>query len=202
MKRLSLYFIEGLLVLLPILGTFSILAFIYTKIAGLGNAILFPLIERPLPGIDFVFVIFTVILIGVVANWWISKKVLKLLEQLIFKMPGVKNIYNTIKDTVKSLAGNEKKFDTVVLVYLSEDIARLGFLTAKDSPFKTLAGREMVGVYFPQTFQVAGDLFWVPRECMEILDMPTDQALKLIISGGVTGLNTRTAGNDSTTSGC
>ena len=152
MKKLSIYFIQGLFVLLPILGTFYLLAFVYTKIAGLGNAILYPFIEKPVPVIDFIFVIFIVIFIGTVANWWISKKILELVEQIIFTVPGVKTIYNTIKDTVKSLAGNEKKFDTVVLVHLSEKVARLGFLTAKDSPFRTRDGKELVGVYFPQTF--------------------------------------------------
>lgn len=187
MKKLSIYFVKGLLVLLPLLGTFYILAFIYSKIAGIGNAILFPLVGRELPGIDFVFVVAAVCLVGLIANWWISKKILALIEDFIYKMPGVKNIYTTIKDALKSLVGDKKKFDTVVLVSLNDRAYRLGFLTVKEALFKDESGRELVGVYFPQTLQVAGDLYWVPKESVTVVDIPVDQALKLIISGGASG---------------
>jgi len=189
MRTISMYFVKGLLVLLPLLGTFYILAFIYSKIAGLGDAILTPLVGSTLPGIDFVFVVVTVCLIGLIANWWISRKVLALIEDFICRMPGVKNIYTTLKDALKSLAGDNKKFDTVVLVNLHDGACRLGFLTVKEPPFRDKEGRELVGVYFPQTMQVAGDLYWVPRETVTVVDMPVDQALRLIISGGATGAN-------------
>ena len=188
MKKLSLYFLQGLIILLPLAGTFYILAFIYGLIAGLGNTFLLLLFGRTLPGIDFIFVVIVIILIGMIANWWVSKKLLSLIEKLISRLPGVRNIYNTIRDTMRSLAGDKKKFDTVVLVHLSDKIARLGFLTVKESPFTNKDGVEMVGVYFPQTLQIAGDMFWVPRESVKVIDMSVDQALRLIISGGATGL--------------
>lgn len=191
MKRLSLYFVQGLLILLPITGTFYILAFIYSKIAGLGSAILSSVLGNELmPGVDFIFVIALVCLVGLVGNWWISKKMLDLIEDFICRMPGVKNIYNTIKEALKSLAGEKKKFDTVVLVKLNETSSRLGFLTVKESPFTIGNGKDLVGVYFPQTLQVAGDLYWVPKECVTVVNMPVDQALRIIISGGATGAET------------
>ncbi|MEG6523280.1 DUF502 domain-containing protein [Desulfotomaculum sp. 1211_IL3151] len=187
MRKISIYFVKGLLVLLPLLGTFYILAFTYDKISGVGSAILYPLVGRDLPGIDFIFVILMVTLLGMVANWWISKKILALIEGFICSMPGVKNIYNTLKDALKSLVGDKKKFDTVALVKLGENTHRLGFLTIKESPLKDKDGGELVGVYFPQTLQVAGDMYWVPKESVLIVDIPVDQALRLIISGGATG---------------
>lgn len=188
MKTISIYFVKGLLVLLPLMGTFYVLAFVYSKIAGMGNAILFPMLGKELPGIDFLFVVVAVCLIGAVANWWIGRKILALVESFICRMPGIKNIYTTIKDALKSLAGEEKKFDTVVLVSLNNATYRLGFLTVKDSPFQNQAGQELVGVYFPQTMQVAGDMYWVPREAITVVNIPVDQALRLIISGGATGV--------------
>lgn len=195
MRKISIYFVKGLLVLLPLLGTFYILAFIYDKISGVGSAILYPLVGRDLPGIDFIFVILMVTLLGMVANWWISKKILALIEGFICSMPGVKNIYNTLKDALKSLVGDKRKFDTVALVRLNETCHRLGFLTVKESPLKDAAGRELLGVYFPQTLQVAGDMYWVPKETVTIVDIPVDQALRLIISGGATGSKLETKGN-------
>lgn len=189
MRTISLYFVKGLLVLLPLMGTFYVLAFVYSKIAGVGSAILFPMLGRELPGIDFLFVVVAVCIIGAVANWWIGRKILAFVEEFIMRMPGIKNIYTTIKDALKSLAGEQKKFDTVVMVSLSEKIYRLGFLTVKEGPFKEFKNQDLVGVYFPQTLQVAGDMYWVPRECVTVVDLPVDKALRLIISGGATGLD-------------
>lgn len=188
MKKLSLYFLQGLIILLPLAGTFYILAIIYGMIAGLGNSLLLLLFGRTLPGVDFIFVLAVIVLIGMIANWWVSKKLLSLLEKFISRLPGIRNIYNTIRDTMKSLAGDKKKFDTVALVHLSDNVARLGFLTVKESPFANKDGIALVGVYFPQTLQIAGDMFWVPGESVKIIDMSVDQALRLIISGGATGL--------------
>jgi uncharacterized membrane protein len=42
-------------------------------------------------------------------------------------------------------------------------------------------------VYFPQSYQLAGDLYWYEREQIEILDLPVDEALRLILSGGIAG---------------
>ena len=192
MRTISIYFAKGLLVLLPLMGTFYVLAFVYSKIAGLGNSILFPLLGRELPGIDFLFVVGAVCIIGAVANWWIGRKILALVENFIFRMPGIKNIYTTIKDALKSLAGEQKKFDTVVLVSLNDTTYRLGFLTVKEVPFRELAQQDLVGVYFPQTMQVAGDMFWVPRERVTVVNIPVDKALRLIISGGATGADGET----------
>lgn len=195
MRRISIYFVKGLLVLLPLLGTFYILAFIYEKISGVGSAILYPFVGRDLPVIDFVLVILMVALLGMVANWWISKKILALIEGFICRMPGVKSIYSTMKDALKSLTGEQKKFDTVALVKLVDHTHRLGFLTIKESPIKDQDGRELVGVYFPQTLQVAGDMYWVTKESVLIVDISVDQALSLIISGGATGSDFVTKSN-------
>ncbi|MTI80424.1 MAG: DUF502 domain-containing protein [Firmicutes bacterium] len=187
MKKLSLYFIQGLLVLLPFIGTFYIIGFIYEKIAGMGNAMLVPIVGRELPFANFLFVIVVVSLIGLLANYWISKKLFTFIENIISRVPGVRNIYSTIKDTLKALFGEKKKFDKVVLVYLTDNVARLGFLTVEESSFKTKDGQEMMGVYFPQTMQVAGDMYWVPKELVQPVDMSVDKAFQLIVSGGATG---------------
>jgi uncharacterized membrane protein len=157
----------------------------YNIITKLSVSVLAPLFKQELPEVVYLIIaILDIVLIGILANWWISKKLFIFIEKIIAKLPGISNIYSTIRDTLKSLAGEEKKFDTVVLVHLTEDVARLGFLTVRESPFKTEDGKRWVGVYFPQTMQVSGDMFWVPEEKVQEVDMPVDKALTLILSGG------------------
>jgi uncharacterized membrane protein len=43
-------------------------------------------------------------------------------------------------------------------------------------------------VYCPHSCNFSGELFIVPKELIRPVDMPSSEAMKLIISGGVAGL--------------
>lgn len=49
--------------------------------------------------------------------------------------------------------------------------------------------RDHIAVYVPQSFQVAGFTFLAPKEDIEILNVKAEEAMKFILSGGVTGKN-------------
>ncbi|SEM72301.1 DUF502 domain-containing protein [Lihuaxuella thermophila] len=185
MKRLSIYFFNGLLVILPIAGTLYLLNYFYKLINGWGNFWLTKLsVEWKFPGIGLITVLLLVLLIGFGARLWITKKLLETLEAVIERIPLIKGVYGTLKDTLQSFIGEKKSFDTVVFVTVA-DSKRIGFLTVKEPVFKTRDGKEYVGVYFPQSMQFAGDLHWFERERVEKLDLPVDEALQLVLSAGV-----------------
>jgi uncharacterized membrane protein len=43
----------------------------------------------------------------------------------------------------------------------------------------------MVAVYFPHSYAFSGELILVPKENVQMLDMPSAEVMKLIVSGGV-----------------
>jgi uncharacterized membrane protein len=187
MRRLSLTFINGVLVLIPIAGTIYLLNYLYRLLNDLGLHLLNKIpIPWHFPGIGILFVVGFVLVVGFCARMWVIKKFLTLMESLIEKIPLIKGIYGTLKDTIHSFIGEKNSFDTVVFVNIGES-KRMGFLTVKKPAFRTKDGKEYVGVYFPQSYQLAGDLYWYEREQIEILDLPVDEALRLILSGGIAG---------------
>jgi len=61
----------------------------------------------------------------------------------------------------------------------------LGFVT-RDA----LSGLKMpdhVAVYFPQSYNFAGQLAVVPREHVELLEAPSSEVMTFIVSGGISG---------------
>ncbi|MFC7441351.1 DUF502 domain-containing protein [Laceyella putida] len=185
MKRMSIYFLNGILVFLPIALTVYLVHYIYQLLNNIGMAWAEKLLPWSFPGMGLLFVVILILLVGFLAKLWLTKKLFDMIEAVLDKIPLVKDLYGTLKDTIHSFIGEKKSFDTVVFVHLGGS-RKLGFLTVKTPAFRTGDGKEYVGVYFPQSYQFAGDLHWYEREQVEELDMSVDEALRLIISGGVT----------------
>ncbi|MDN4593427.1 DUF502 domain-containing protein [Polycladomyces subterraneus] len=184
MKRLTVYFLNGLLVVLPLAGTVYLLRYVYQLLNGWGMIWLPDRLE--FPGLGVLVVIGFVLLVGFLARLWVTKKLLDWMESIIQRLPLIKGIYSTLKDTIHSFFGEKKSFDTVVFVTVA-GTKRIGFLTVKEPCFTTRDGKEYVGVYFPQSLQFAGDLHWFERSEIEVLDLPVDEALRMVLSAGVAG---------------
>jgi uncharacterized membrane protein len=112
---------------------------------------------------------------------------IKWIDHLLEKIPLIKTIYSVIKDTIQSFLGEKKSFSKVALVtFPGTAMKSIGFVTAEDlqdfyEPFK-----DCIAVYVPQTFQVAGFTYLIPKENVEFIDMKPEDAMKFILSGGLT----------------
>lgn len=181
---------------MPIVGTVYLLSYAFQLINGWGLNWLFRFVpeEWRFPGMGLVAIVLLTILVGFIARLWVTKKFLEFVEFVISKIPLVKGLYGTLKDTIHSILGEKKSFDTVVFVTVA-GTKRMGFLTVKEPRFTTKDGQEYVGVYFPQSLQFSGDLHWYKKEDIEVIDMNVDEALQLILSAGVAG-NNRSTLND------
>jgi uncharacterized membrane protein len=47
----------------------------------------------------------------------------------------------------------------------------------------------MVAVYFPHSYNFSGELFMIESSAVQPLDMPPSEAMKFVVSGGVTRVN-------------
>lgn len=187
-KQISLSFINGLIVLLPIVGTIYLLHYSYQLLNNIGVKWLFKFWPEKwnFPMIGVLFLVIVVCAVGFFTRLWVTRIILEWFERLINRIPLVKGLYGVLRDTIQSIFGEQKSFDTVVFVRTGES-RRLGFLTVKKPRFQTQDGKCYVGVYFPQSFQVSGDLYWYEESQIEILDIEVDEAMQLILSAGVAG---------------
>jgi len=200
LRKLFQYFLQGVIILAPIILTFYAVTALFNfidnilpDIAGrffpspfgvdqLGN-------PRKIPGIGFVVVIAAVVLLGYVSSSFIVGRMVDLLDTVLERTPGIKIIYTTLKDFFEAFAGNKRKFDRAVLVSVQDrEVWQIGFITQQEVAQFGL--EEYVAVYVPKSYAFAGQLYFVKRERVKPLtDISSAEAMKFAISGGVTELD-------------
>jgi uncharacterized membrane protein len=177
-KRLIRYFVRGCLVSVPLAITGWIIYITFRFIDQL--------LPIGIPGVGFVLTLLLVTLIGLFTSNVVGKSVFGFTDRLLSGMPLVKLLYNSIKDLIRAFVGDHKSFDRPAAVALSPGGVRiLGFVT-RDA-LHMLGLPEFVAVYFPQSYNFAGQLAVVPREQVELLDAPSAEVMTFIVSGGISG---------------
>ena len=183
MKRLSRYFLQGLLFMVPLVLTVYIFYFLFIKIDGL--------IKIPLPGIGivpgigFIATILLIILIGFLVSNFLTRKLFVWLDTWLNKVPLFKLLYGSVKDLLGAFVGNKKSFTQPVLVKLSSEGSAhvLGFITCET--LNSFGLEEYVAVYVPQSYNFAGQLLVFPREQVRLLHAGSTDVMTFIVSGGV-----------------
>ncbi|MFK7900305.1 MAG: DUF502 domain-containing protein, partial [Cyclobacteriaceae bacterium] len=159
MKHLIKYFLTGLAVLLPIALTTLAIYFLISKISDLLN---FENAE-----ISLIAAILIILLVGIAASKFVGSSMILYAEKLLLKMPFLGFLYKASKDITSAFFGTENKFSEPVLAKISGgDVFRAGFITSKDAASLIgLKGKEdLVSVYFPISYSIAGDLLFIPAE--------------------------------------
>lgn len=190
MKSILRHFIQGLVVLVPVSITFFILYKVFGWLRGLFTGL--DLIVHPYadPFIVIAVVLVLVFLVGFFTSNVIARFFAEEVGKLIEKIPFVKHIYSPVKDFTSAFIGNKKRFDHPVLVQTNKEanIREIGFITSED--LKELGiGEGFVAVYLPMSYAISGRLLIVPRENIKVLDIPAAEAMKFIVSGGVSELD-------------
>lgn len=140
-----------------------------------------------LPGFGLLATFIIITTIGYLVNTFFGKPFFKLIDRFISRLPYIKILYSSLKDFSEAFIGEKKKFKEPVLVKInSSGLMRPGFITKND--LSILNVPDMVAVYFPDSYNFAGNLFIVPREnIIHIEGNPTD-IMKFIVTAGITSL--------------
>lgn len=183
MKRVVRYFLQGLLYVIPLAVTLYVLYKIFVEVDGLLGGLL----GLKVPGVGFVLTILGITLIGFLATNVLTKRILSLVDALFERMPFIKLIYSSIKDLIGAFVGEKKSFDKPVLVTLipGGTAKAIGFITRESMEAYGMA--DHVAVYFPQSYNFAGNLLLFPREQVELLPVESSEAMAFLVSGGVSG---------------
>ncbi len=178
MKTLGKYFLQGLVVLIPVLVSVYVVYAVFVNVDGL--------LGIPVPGVGFLLTLFLIAVIGFLANNFLTRWLFNLPEKIFTRLPLVKILYSSVRDLINAFAGEKRSFDKPVLVTFLEGGAKtIGFITREDLKFLGLSGQ--VAVYLPQSYNFAGNLFIVPTERVQPLEADSSEVMAFIVSGGVSG---------------
>ncbi len=186
--RLFSYFIRGLLFVAPIGFTIFILlgAFDFVdNIIRIRIPTADPNNDLIIPGLGTLIVILGTILTGFTFSVLLPQTIQNLIENAISHLPLVRIFYFAFKDLISAFVGDKRKFTQAAIVLINKEanIHKIGFITQND--LTNLGVTNMVAVYCPHSYAFSGELILVPKENVQMLDMPSAEVMKLIVSGGV-----------------
>lgn len=179
--RIVRYFFNGTLFIVPLVAT---VYFVFVSFQWLDSRL-----NLPYPGVGFVIILSVITLFGYFTSNFAFKSFSTWFDQGMNRIPLVKLIYSSVKDLLAAFVGDKRKFDKPVLVTINKEnnLHRIGFITQED--LSELGLKDMVVVYFPQSYAVAGDHFVIPSSSVKPLNISGPVAMKFIVSGGISGFN-------------
>jgi len=191
-RRLSGAMLRGLVVVLPIGLTVWLLWWLGSSAESLlRQPILLLLPEQYyVPGMGIVAGLVLLLAAGTMVNALIVRQLLASWEAFLDRIPVVKTIYGAIRDFTKLLPAGGKRSDLKRVVLASFGDARLvGFVTRDDASELGIVPRadDLVAVYFPMSYQIGGYTVLLPRDRIAPLDMSVETAMRLVLTGGVSG---------------
>ena len=192
MRHLEGRMMAGVLVFLPIFVTYFIFAFFYNFIASLLDPFIRWLNIPHGAGFDWADVVeIAVILVivyvaGLLIGWAVTKLLINWVHDQIGRIPVIGPVYNTTRVGIDFLSDTqEQQYRGVVLL----EFPRLGVLSIGliTSNLGKLDGvEEYLSIYIPTTpVPSSGYLCIAPSSKVTPTDIPVDEAMRMIISGGI-----------------
>jgi uncharacterized membrane protein len=193
MKFISRNILTGLAAILPIILTLYLLYwFAVTAETALGGMIrLFLPESRYWPGMGLVVAILVMFLLGLLMHAYIFRRLFARGERLLYHMPLIKTVYRAIRDFFDYFSPSSKKeFEQVVAVNIGDTgMQVIGFVTQAISERlpEDFRGKDSVLVYLPLSYMIGGYAVLMPRSAVRPLDMNMEEAMRFILTAGVTG---------------
>lgn len=194
-SKIRRYFIAGILVTAPVSITLYLTWLFVSFVDDYVNRIL-PAPYNPdtylpfdIPGLGLFIVFLFLTTVGALTAGIVGRLWMKLEIAIMGRMPVVRSIYTALKQIFETVfSDSNKSFKDVVLVeYPRKDMWVLGFLTGEcQGEIQDLTDDVVMNIFIPTTPNpTSGFLLFVPKRDVIVLKMSVEEALKLIISGGI-----------------
>ena len=192
-RVLRRYFITGLLVLLPVVVTVSVLWRFFFALDDILGRFVETYLGRSVPGVGLVALVALILGIGAVASNFLGKRVIRIGERLVARVPLMGWIYRTTKQIFSTfLEERSQSFRKVVLVsYPQKGTYSVAFVTSESpTSIEASLGKGFVTVFLPTTPNpTSGFLLVVPAEDVVPMNLSVDEGLRLVISAGALSEN-------------
>jgi len=189
-KHIRNYFITGAVLILPLWVTILLIRALMNMVKG-AFAWLPPAIHParfvPVYGIELVMALGVILLVGVIANNILGKKIIRFGERALNKIPVIKTLYSGIKQLTHGILSDKTAFSRVVGVQFPiQGLWFIAFVTGEESASPVHESGKVYKLFIPTTPNPTSGFFcYAGEEAVRPLDMSVDDAFKLIISAGI-----------------
>jgi len=198
MKKQIRILLTGALVIIPFAVTVYVIYRVGAGLEELGRKILpAEWAEKGAFGLGILIVLAAIYLVGLLTRVWIFGWALGLLEKLVSRVPGVKTIYESVRDLLQLFGGDAKRMGkTVLYTQPGTQMTMLAILT-NETPggIGPEEAKGKVAIYLPYSYMFGGITVYVPRESLQEVDTPVEEALKLCATAQVSTADDAGAGS-------
>lgn len=195
-------FLTGLLILVPLVATYLLVAFLFDLLSGAGapliRAMFAPLqeldglwwLEPITPLANFVLALVVIFLLGLVGTNFIGRRILDAVNALILRLPLISSVYGAVKQMVETFQGPSGSFQRVVLLeYPRPGTWMMGLVTTqRDDTLGLSSGSDLLSIFIPTTPNpTSGFLVMVPPDEVVEIDYSVEEAFTFIVSSGIVG---------------
>jgi len=187
------HFLTGLVTLVPLVITLWVVVFIIHRIGG-GLARVLDLIPGigmlpygVLTALSFLLLIVLTYFVGIATQRTLGTRLLTWGEYLIRRLPIIRSIYGASKQLTQTLFTEKIAFQKAVLIQFPHPgTYAIGFITS-ERPLPVLKnGQRYLHVFAPTTPNpTSGWYLLVPESEVIYLDISPEEALKMVVSGGI-----------------
>jgi uncharacterized membrane protein len=189
MRRLWNTFLKGLAAVLPVALTIYVVFWLATTAESvLSGPLRAWLPEHSYwPGLGLLAAFVLILLVGVLVDVYVVRRLLRLGESILARIPIVKTIFGAFKDFSRFLPAGGKGRDLKRVVLWRFGTAQLvGFVTEEQVNPKLFGGdADLVAVYFPMSYQIGGYTLYLHKDELRETDLSVEEAMRLVLIGGV-----------------
>ena len=182
MKRLSQYFLRGLLAILPLAFTVYLFYIFFAWMEGLTRVIVEPIFgSLYIPGLGLVVGVVLIGALGFLLSQRRTRSLLSLFELPFTNLPVVKSIYTSLKSFADYFSPQTKQTSQqVVVITFPGDMEIIGLVTREslaDLP-DGVAKDNRLAVYLPMGYMIGGYTLFVPRGWTKPIEMSVEEAMR------------------------
>jgi len=189
MKTVGRLLAKGLFTILPIVLTVYFIYWLGVTTESLLSGLLKVWLpaEIYVPGMGLVGGFVVLIVVGLLVNAYVVRRVITFSESLILRIPVVKTVYSAVRDLTGLMKVGEKggELQRVVMVQFGPGKV-IGFVTQENATLPGLGtDEELVAVYMPMSYQIGGYTLYLPRDRIEPTYLTVEAAMRIVLTGGI-----------------
>ncbi|MGD8206557.1 MAG: DUF502 domain-containing protein [Thiohalocapsa sp.] len=189
-------FLQGIALLAPLALTIALIVWIGHSVEVIVGGALRRLLPTGwyVPGLGLTIGVLLTLAAGLIANLFLVRWLLNLVERILDRIPLVKSLFQGLKDVARFFEqGKDKQLGQPVSVTLpvgDGDVRLVGFLMQEqaslpsDAGAKQSTGGQSVAVYLPMSYQVGGYTLYLDRSRISPLHVSPEDALRAVLTGG------------------
>jgi len=192
MTVLQRFFVKGLIVVLPISLTLSLLVWATFGLEGLFGGWIKGWLgeENYIPGLGLLIVFVLILSTGFLVGHYFIAQIYSIVNHLLEKVPLLNSIYRPLRDLIMFLGKKDGELgqNKVVQVEIAPDVQVIGLLmrdSLLDMEEMDPQSQELCAVYVPLSFMLGGHTLLVPRSKLKLTTLKVDRALNLALTGWV-----------------